>query len=121
MKYYYELFLTKDKIELDDWDNLFNEISRLNGILRSWKLYLNVEENMIRFYISSRVKIPSILSCSSSFVLRNINSIDTIHKTLRRMHFCMSSDKTFSDIYDKFESKKNKVLKQIEIKFRLLV
>ena len=51
MKYYYELFITKDTITLADWDTLFNELSRLNSLFRVWKLYLSIDNNMIRFYI----------------------------------------------------------------------
>ena len=72
MKYYYELFMTKDTITLSDWDDLFKEISRLNSFFRVWKLYLLIENNMLRFYIKSKAKIPSILSSSSCFVKTNI-------------------------------------------------
>ena len=80
MKKYYELFVTKDTLNLSDWNTLFKEISRLNSIFGSWKLYLLIENNMLRFYIKSKVKIPSILSSSSCFVIKEINTIDTISK-----------------------------------------
>ena len=120
MKNYYELFLTKDTLTLSDWDLLFKEISRLNSIFGSWKLYLLIENNMLRFYIQSKVKIPSILSSSSCFVIKEIDAIDTLSKFISKTHICMESDKTFGDIYDKFESQSNKVLKQIEIKFKYI-
>lgn len=120
MKKYYELFITKDSLDLSDWDTLFKEISRLNSIFGSWKLYLLIENNMIRFYIKSKVKIPSILSSSSCFVIKEIDSIDTLSKLMSKTHICMESDKSFGDIYDKFESQSNKILKQIEIKFKYI-
>ena len=120
MKSYYELFVTKDTLTLSDWDILFKEISRLNSIFGSWKLYLLIENNMLRFYIQSKVKIPSILSSSSCFVIKEIDAIDTLSKLISKTHICMESDKTFGDIYDKFESQSNKVLKQIEIKFKYI-
>ena len=120
MKSYYELFVTKDTLTLSDWDILFKEISRLNSVFGSWKLYLLIENNMLRFYIQSKVKIPSILSSSSCFVIKEIDAIDTLSKLISKTHICMESDKTFGDIYDKFESQSNKVLKQIEIKFKYI-
>ena len=53
MKYYYELFFTKDKLEISDWDLLFKDISRLNGFLGTWNLYISIENNMLRFFIKS--------------------------------------------------------------------
>ena len=120
MKNYYELFLTKDEIELNDWDSLFSEISRLNGFLKKWKFYLIIENNMLRFFIESRVKLPSILSISSNFVVRDIDSIDIKKSFFSKVHICMNSDQSFGNIYDKFESKHNKILNQIEIKFRFM-
>ena len=120
MKYYYELFITKDTITLADWDTLFNELSRLNSLFRVWKLYLSIDNNMIRFYIKSKAKIPSILSSSSCFVIQNIDTIDVFSKVISKTHICMDADKTFGDIYDKFEARGNKLLKQIEIKFKYI-
>ena len=120
MKNYYELFLTKDEIELNDWDSLFGEISRLNGFLRKWKFYLIIENNMLRFFIESRVTLPSILSISSKFVVRNITSIDIKKKIFSKIYICMNSDLSFGNIYDKFESKYGQILGQIEINFRYM-
>lgn len=120
MSNYYEMFLTKDVLELSELDELFCKISRLNGFLRSWKLYINIESNMIRFFISSRRTIPSILSESSKFVIREIDSFDTNKKIFERLHINRRSDNNIIDIYDKFEAKRNKELKQIVIKFRCL-
>ena len=120
MRYYYELFITKDTITLSEWDILFKEISRLNSFFRVWKLYLLIDKNMIRFYIKSKTKIPSILSSSPCFVLQNIDTINILTKVTSKTHICMDSDKTFGDIYDKFESHRNQILKQIEIKFKYI-
>ena len=121
MKIYYELFLTKDTIDLKEWDNLFCEISRLHGILRTWKLYLIIEDNMLRFFIKSKVKIPTILTSSFCFAIKSIDFPDNIKsKFFEKVHICFASDKSFGDIYDKFESKHKKTLKQIEMKFRYI-
>ena len=120
MKYYYELFFTKDKLEVSDWDLLFKDISRLNGFLGTWKLYLSIEKNMLRFFIKSRVKIPSILSSTSAFIVKKTEPIDIKKIYLNKIHICMDSDKTLGDIYDKYESKFNKTLKYVEIKIKYL-
>ncbi|MCR5186323.1 MAG: type IV secretion system DNA-binding domain-containing protein [Clostridia bacterium] len=120
MDKYYELFLTSDKIDLPEWHNLFCEISRLHGIFRTWKLYLIIEDNMLRFFIKANVKIPPILTSSSHFAMKNIDSIDIEKKFFERIQICFNSDENFGDIYDKFEARHNKVLKQIEIKFRYI-
>ena len=120
MKYYYELFFTKDKLEISDWDLLFKDISRLNGFLGTWNLYISIENNMLRFFIKSHVKIPSILSSTSTFIIKKAETIDIIKKYLNKIHICMDSDKTLGDIYDKYESKFNKSLIQVEIKIKYL-
>lgn len=117
-KYISEIFFTTDFVEENEWLKFILEISNLNGIFRSWKILIKNERNIIKYYIITNRKIPTILSCSGDFLIKNIEKIETEKAYVPFIYFVTSKEKNIIDILDKNESKHNKTLKQIEIKIR---
>ena len=119
MKKIYEIILSKDEIEQSDWENLFMEISKITGIMRSWKFYVIIEKNVFRYYVESKKELPPILSFSDGFFLKEENDCVRVKKFLYKPYYVTNAEEHITDIYDINESKRNQVLKQVEISIRL--
>ena len=64
MKKIYEIILSKDEIEQSDWEELFMEVSKINGLMNTWKFYVIIEKNVFRYFVESDYDLPPILSFS---------------------------------------------------------
>ncbi len=115
-KYISEIFFTTDNADENEWYKLILEISKLNGLFRSWKIYIKIERNIIKYYIVTRKKIPTILNCSGNFLIKTIDEFEKIKTNINFLYVVTNKEKNIIDIYDKNESKHNRILRQVEIK-----
>ena len=72
MKYLTEIFLTQEHVEENVWSKFLYAISKLNGMFRTWKMYLYIENSTVRYFIQSSRKLPSIVQDFSEFILRKV-------------------------------------------------
>ena len=116
-RYMYEIYLTSDYIDENEWLKFLLEISNLNGFFRSWKLYVKIERSVIKYYIVSRKKLPTVLSCSGSFLIKKIDSFKREKTLIEYLYLVRKDENNLLDIYDRNESKYRQFLKQVEITF----
>ena len=119
MKYLTEIFLTQQFIEEQTWSKFLYSVSKLNGLLKKWKIYIYIENNTIRYFIKSSKKLPSIIQDFSEFILKKVdeeeeNLFDEKSIT-NRWYIVTTKEKSILDIYDKSEVKNGKKLKFLEI------
>ena len=69
MKKIYEIILSKDEIEQSDWEELFMEVSKINGLMNTWKFYVIIEKNVFRYFVESDYDLPPILSFSDGNII----------------------------------------------------
>ena len=113
----YEIYLTSDYTDENEWLKLILEISNLNGLFRSWKLYVKFERSVIKYYIVSRKKLPTVLSCSGAFLIKRIDTFKRIKTLIEYLYLVRNNENNLVDIYDRNESKYRQFLKQVEITF----
>ena len=75
---YFEVFLTNDYVTEESWLQFLLYISKLNGLLRKWKIYVKFDKNNVRYFIKTRNQIPTTLSNLNDFLLKKIEDIDII-------------------------------------------
>ena len=115
-KYISELFFTTEHVTEDEWLKFILEISRLNGLFKTWKIHIKIERNIIKYYIETTRKIPTIVNCSGDFLIKNIDNFEKIKTYKKSLHWVTNKEKNIVDIFDKNETKHNRKLTQIEIK-----
>ena len=117
MKYLAEVFLTKEYVEENVWSRFLYTVSKLNGFLKKWKMYIYIEDNTVRYLIETNKKLPSIISDFSEFILKIVEDEEFEQKRIfpGRPYFILNKEKSVLDIYDKNEVKRNKKVKIIEI------
>lgn len=117
-KYISEIVLTTDFVDEAEWLKFILSISKLNGLFRSWKIYIKIERNVIRYYIITKRKMPTILNCTGNFLIRNIENFKRIKTNLEFLYWVTNKEKNIIDICEKNEIKYRQKLEQIEIKIR---
>lgn len=118
MKYLTEIFLTQQFVEEQTWSKFLYSVSKLNGLLKKWKIYIYIENNTIRYFIKSSKKLPSIIQDFSEFILKKVEEEENLfdEKSItNRWYIVTTKEKSILDIYDKSEVKNGKKLKFLEI------
>ena len=65
-----EIFLTKEKIDTDEWQALFRELLKLGGVFSKWEITISIINHHIRFYLQTPYSLPATLNRMSSFLFK---------------------------------------------------
>ena len=66
-----EIYLTKSNIGREDWLKLIESVSKYNGYLKKWNIIVSLSNNQIRYFIKSKVSLPTIINNLGSFLIKN--------------------------------------------------
>mgnify|MGYP002570798535 CR=1 FL=1 len=117
MKKLFEVYLTSEYVENEEWLKLFYKISKINGLFRPWNLWITIEKNYIRYFIETDRILPTILGELGSFLFKK-SEIKLKEKfSISKPYILMQNNKTVIDVYDNNESKRMQKLKKIKIRF----
>ncbi len=113
----FEICLTSSHVKSEEWLKLIYKISKINGILKKWNLWINIENNYIRYFVETKTMLPPILSNLGEFLIRKSDIQLREISTLGIPYLLTSNYKTVLDIYDKNETRKLQKLKNVKISF----
>ena len=117
MKNVFEIYLTSKYVKGEEWLNLIYKISKINGKLRPWNLWIQIENSYIRYFVETKVILPTILGEAGEFLLKKTN-IKLREKTVIGMPYILTSKhKTFLSVCDTLEAQKPYKLNKIKITF----
>jgi GTPase SAR1 family protein len=114
---FFEIYLTSDYVIKEDWLKLFYKISKVNGIFITWKLWINIENNYVRYFIETNRMLPPTLGDAGGFLIKKSDVNLKEKSTLKMPYILMPSLKNILDIYDNNETRKSRKLKNIKITF----
>ncbi len=113
----FEIYLTSQYVDKTEWIKLFYKISKINGMLRTWNLWIYIEKNYVRYFIETRRMLPPVLGELGEFLFKKVD-INLQEKAILQMpHILISDCKTVLDVYDRNEAKRNQKLKKVKITF----
>lgn len=113
----FEIYLTSEYVQGQDWLNLFLKICKINGIFRPWNLWVHIENNYIRYFVETSKMLPPILGELGSFLCKKTD-IKLGEKSIIQIPYILTSNyKTILDVYDKNETKRMQKLKDVKITF----
>lgn len=117
MKNLFEVYLTSENVEKEDWLKLFIRIGKINGRLRKWRLWISIENNYIRYFIEMKRSLPPVLGELGSFLFKK-SDMKLKEKAIPMIPFFLTRNcKTVIDVYDTAESKRMHKLKKVKITF----
>ena len=114
----FEIFLTTDFVSEDSCLKFLLYISKLNGLFKTWKIYIKFEKNNVRYFIKTRNDMPTTLTDLNDFLLQRIENIDFKISSLgiKSFYWVTKREKSIVDIYDKNESKSSRKMETAEVK-----
>lgn len=114
---FFEIYLTSDYVIKEEWIKLFYKVSKINGIFKKWRLWINIENNYVRYFIETKRKLPPTIGDTGGFLIRK-SDINLKEKSKCRMpYILMPSLKNILDVYDNNETRKSRKLKNAKITF----
>ena len=97
----FEIYLTSPYVKDEEWLKLIYKVSKINGLLKSWNLWIHIENNYIRYFIETSRMLPPILGELGEFLMKKTD-IKLKEKTkLGKPYIITNRYNTLLDIYDK--------------------
>ena len=113
----FEIYLTSNFIESDKWLSFIYKMSKINGLFHPWILWINIENNYIRYFVETEKTLPPLFGNLGSFLFKKTES-NLKQKSISGKPYLLTKNyKTLLDIYDKNETKKFQELKNVKIIF----
>lgn len=113
----FEIYLTSQFVKNEEWFKLICKISKMNGMLKKWDLWIYIENNYIRYFIETKRMLPAILGDLGEFLLKK-SDVKLKEKSYVGIPYILTNNyKTLLDVYDKNETRKLRKLKKIRITF----
>ena len=117
-KNFFEVYLTENYIKSEDWLKLILKVSKINGKIKPWSLWICIENNIIRYFIETKRMLPPILGDLGEFLVKKVEEIELKEKTKPRMPYILTNNyNSLLDLYDKFDTRKSQKIKKIKITF----
>lgn len=114
----FEIFLTTDCVTEENWLKFILYISKLNGRFRTWKIYIKIEKNNVRYFIKTKNDMPTTLTDLNDFLLQRVENADLNFNILglKSLYLVTKKEKSIVDIYDKNESKTSRKMEMAQVK-----
>lgn len=111
-----EVYLTNKNVSPDSWLSLINSISKLNGFLKKWYLYITIEKNEVRYFVKTSNLLPPIINELGDFLIKKcdfdtIPDLDSISYKKSSFFIFTNKEHNILDAFDKGEYKHNQTLK----------
>lgn len=120
MKHLFEIYILADAIPAATWDRLYKGLLSQLGVLAKFEVIFSVNDNIVRFFISSDKDLGMISNNLEGIVLRPIDeselAVPTAHSKERLVQFVTGGN--LLDLKEKYSVKKGKDLKYAVFKVR---
>ena len=113
----FEIYLTSEYIEKGEWLKLFLKISKINGRLKPWNLWVHIENNYIRYFVETKRMLPPAVAELGGFLFKKTD-IKLKEKSIPKVPYILTKNyQNVLDIYDNSETKRIEKLRNVKITF----
>ena len=91
----FEIYLTSAFVESKQWLQLIYKISKINGKFKSWNLWINIENNYIRYFVETNTMLPPILGELGEFLIKKQECILNKKARIDMPYILTNNYKTF--------------------------
>lgn len=113
----FEIYLTSQFVESKKWLKLILKVSKINGILSHWNLWIHIENNYIRYFIETKRMLPPILGELGDFLIKKSDMVLRENTKMGMPYVLTNNYKTLLDVYDKFDTRKEQKIRNVKITF----
>ena len=79
---FFEIYLTKKYVLKEEWLELINQITKYNGLLKTWKIIITNNNNQIRYFINAKCSLPATINNLNTFLLKPVDSVSIPTSTI---------------------------------------
>ncbi len=113
----FEIYLTSEFVQSEEWLKFLLKISKINGRFSCWNLWVYIENNVLRYFVETKRLLPPILGDLGNFLIKKTD-IQLTQSSKKGMPYILTHNyKTLLDLYDKFDTRKSQKIKKIKITF----
>lgn len=113
----FEIYLTSEFVKSEEWLKLILKISKINGKLGYWNLWIHIENNYIRYFVEIKRMLPPILGELGDFLIKKTDMKLRENAQIGMPYILTDNYKTLLDIYDKFDTRKSQKIRNVKITF----
>lgn len=113
----FEIYLTSQFVESKEWLKLILKVSKINGILGYWNLWIHIENNYIRYFIETKRMLPPILGELGDFLIKKSDMVLRENTKIGMPYILTKNYETLLDVYDKFDTRKAQKIRNVKITF----
>ena len=113
----FEIYLTSQFVESKEWLKLILKVSKINGILGYWNLWIHIENNYIRYFIETKRMLPPILGELGDFLIKKSDMVLRENTKIGMPYILTKNYDTLLDVYDKFDTRKAQKIRNVKITF----
>ena len=73
-RYWFEIYMMEDIYESSQWNNAIMSISQYIGFLKSWKMFVHIENSTVRYFVGANSDLGMLSNNLEGVVLRPIES-----------------------------------------------
>ena len=108
------IYLNKDNVSKDAWQELIDYICKYNGYFRKFKIVIEISNNKIKYYLVTKYKVPPTINSIDDFLIKE-DDINIEIDYLKHKPIILNIDKNAIELSDISRLKHNRELKYIII------
>lgn len=108
------IYLNKDNVSKDSWQELIDYICKYNGYFKKIKIVIEISNNKIKYYLVTKYKVPPTINSIDDFLIKE-NDINIEIDYLKHKSIILDVDKNAIGLSDISRLKHNRELKYIII------
>lgn len=122
MKYWYEVYLLREELDKDAWQTIVMGISQYIGVLKNWKLVVEIENSTVRYFVGTNKDVGMLSNNLEGVVLRPIASelVKIPKKGNTERFVSYVSGGNLLDLREKYHVKRRKELDLVILTIRTL-
>ena len=113
--HFYEVLLTETHVDENAWLEFIFSISKINGWLRRFKIYISIDTNEIKYYLKTSLKMPPAIGNLGYFLLKPCDNYKLPKANFKLPYYLSTKYPSILDVFDKNESKYSRKLEVTEI------
>ena len=111
------VYLNKDNVSKESWQELINYVCKYNGYFRNFKIVVEIFNNKLKYYLVTKYRVPPTINSMDDFLIKE-NNVNIVIDYEKAKPVVLDVDKNAVELFDISKLKHDRELKYIIINIR---
>ncbi len=111
------IYLNKDNVSKESWQELINYVCKYNGYFRNFKIVVEIFNNKLKYYLVTKYRVPPTINSMDDFLIKE-NNVNIVIDYEKAKPVVLDVDKNAVELFDISKLKHDRELKYIIINIR---